>query len=68
MSRAARATGRFLWKFFGGDTPEVLLTAGLVVALAFLLRSDGAVPVVVLPLVVLAGLGFGLWRARRAST
>jgi len=55
--RAVRGFGRFWWEFLVGDTPELLVGAVVVVALAALLAHNGiprAVTVVVLPVAVAA--------------
>jgi len=67
LRRVVRTTGRFLWSFFVDDTPEVLVAALVIVVAAFALRHERAGAVVVLPLLAIAGLGFGVWRASRSS-
>jgi hypothetical protein len=62
LRRAGVASVRFAWNFLVGDTPEVILTTGIMVALAFSLHTDRTAAVVSLPLVCLCGLAIGVWR------
>ena len=66
LRRAGLATSRFLWKFFGGDSPEILLTTLAVIAIAFALRHERMMAVSLLPIVAAAGLLVGVLRAGRA--
>jgi lipopolysaccharide export LptBFGC system permease protein LptF len=65
MRRAARAFGEFWWDFLIGDTPEFLVVALVVVALAFALRTHRSAGVVVLPLLTATAVAFSAWRVRR---
>lgn len=65
MKRAAKAFGDFWWDFLIGDTPEFLVVALVVVALAFALRTQRWTSVVVLPLLTLAAVAVSAWRVRR---
>ncbi|MGD0984332.1 MAG: hypothetical protein ABSA65_11030 [Acidimicrobiales bacterium] len=61
--RALASSAQFIWDFLVGDTPEVLVTVAVMVAIAFSLRSHQVASVIVLPLICLSGLVFGVWRA-----
>jgi hypothetical protein len=63
LRRAAVASVRFAWDFLVGDTPEVILTTSVMVALAFALHTHRVAAVITLPLVGLCGLGIGVWRS-----
>jgi lipopolysaccharide export LptBFGC system permease protein LptF len=65
VKRAAKAFGDFWWDFLIGDTPEFLVVALVVVALAFALRTQRWTSVVVLPLLTLAAVAVSAWRVRR---
>ena len=67
LRRAAHATARFTWNFLVGDTPEVILTTGVIVALAFALHTHRLAAVIALPLVGLCGLAIGVWRGVRKA-
>jgi hypothetical protein len=62
LRRGAAASIRFAWDFLVGDTPEVIVTTGVMVALAFALHTERMAVVITLPLVGLGGLGIGVWR------
>jgi hypothetical protein len=47
--------GRFLWDFVVGDTPELALATGVLVAVAFLLAGTTWLGAILLPLL---GAGF----------
>jgi hypothetical protein len=66
LSEATLATGRALWDFFVGDTPEVLVIVALTVALAYVMAGRSA-GFIVLPLVAVVGLGASVWRGYRAD-
>lgn len=57
----AKAFGRFWWDFLVGDTPEVLVSALVLVGLAFALSDDPMAATFTLPAVA-AGL---LWASAR---
>jgi hypothetical protein len=65
MKRALRAFVEFWQDFLIGDTPEFLVVALVVVALAYGLRSVTWVGVIVLPLVTLGAVAASAWRVRR---
>jgi len=67
LGRGARAAARFVWDFLVGDTPEVLVVVLVIVGAAYALGGHGAVGVVLLPLLAVAGLGFSVWRGYRAQ-
>jgi hypothetical protein len=48
--RAVRWLGRFLWDFLIGDTPELALAVGVLVAVAFLLDGSEWLGAILLPL------------------
>jgi hypothetical protein len=62
LRRAVRASAHFAWDFLVGDTPEVILTTGVLVAVAFALHTHRIAAVIALPLVGLCGLAVGVWR------
>ena len=69
LKRAIVGFGRFWWDFLIGDTPELFVGAVAVVGVVALLCLDHrlrTVCAVVLPLLVMALLGFSVWRAGRA--
>jgi hypothetical protein len=49
VGRAIRAFGRFWWDFLVGDTPELALATGVIVAVAFLLAGTHWLGALVLP-------------------
>ncbi len=67
LRHGARASVRFAWNFLVGDTPEVILTTGVMVALAFALHTHRMAAVITLPLVGLCGLAIGVWRGVRKA-
>ena len=62
--RLVRAFGHFWWDFLVGDTPELALATGGVVAAAFLLAGTHWLGAIVLPLLA---AGFLLLSALRGS-
>ena len=50
LVRGVKAFGRFWWDFLVGDTPELALATGVIVALAFLISGQRVVGVIMLPL------------------
>jgi hypothetical protein len=67
LARALRAFGHFWWDFLIGDTPEVALAAGLIVAVAFLLDGSRLAGAIVLPLLAAAFLLVSALRGRRRA-
>ena len=67
VARAARWFGHFLWDFVVGDTPELALATGVIVAVAFLLGGTEWLGATLLPLLA-AGLLLGsTWRGRKRA-
>ena len=66
--RGAKAFGRFWWDFLVGDTPELALATGVIVALAFLVSGERLVGVILLPLLAAGFLLASTWRGRRRAT
>jgi hypothetical protein len=64
VGRLIRAFGHFWWDFLVGDTPELALATGAVVAAAFLLAGTRWLGAILLPLLA---AGFLLLSALRAS-
>jgi hypothetical protein len=64
VGRLVRAFGHFWWDFLVGDTPELALATGVVVAVAFLLAGTRWVGAILLPLLT---AGFLLASALRGS-
>jgi len=67
VGRAVRAFGRFWWDFLIGDTPELALATGVIVALAFLLDGERLVGAVLLPVLAAAFLLVSTYRGRRRA-
>ena len=67
LGRALRAFGRFWWDFLIGDTPEVALATGVIVAVAFLLDGSGLAGAILLPLLAAAFLLVSALRGRRRA-
>jgi hypothetical protein len=65
ISRALRAFGQFWWDFLIGDTPELALATGIIVALAFLVSGERVLGVILLPVVAAGFLLLSVLRARR---
>ncbi len=65
--RGVRAFGKFWWDFLVGDTPELFLATGIIVALAFLIDGERLVGVILLPLVAAAFLLASTLRGRRRA-
>jgi hypothetical protein len=68
VRRAWTASGRFLWDFLGGDTPEVPITTAAVVLIAYTLHRHQVAAVVALPAIGIAGLSISVLRARRSTS
>ena len=67
LARALRAFGHFWWDFLIGDTPELALATGVIVAVAFLLAGDGIAGAIVLPLLAAGFLLLSSLRGRRRA-
>ena len=67
LGRALRAFGHFWWDFLIGDTPELALAVGVLVALAFALAHQRVVAAVLLPLLATAFLLASTLRGRKAT-
>ena len=65
--RAARWLGRFLWDFIVGDSPELALATGVIVAIAFLLAGTEWLGAILLPLCAAGFLLASTWRGRRRA-
>ena len=65
ISRALRAFGHFWWDFLIGDTPELALATGIIVALAFLVSGERVLGGTLLPAVAAGFLLLSVLRARR---
>jgi hypothetical protein len=64
VGRAVRAFGHFWVDFLVGDTPELFVAMLVLVGLAFALRHDHVVAVVLLPVLAAAALVGSAWRGR----
>jgi hypothetical protein len=67
VARAARWLGHFLWDFVVGDTPELALATGAIVAVAFLLGGTEWLGAILLPLLAAALLLGSTWRGRKRA-
>lgn len=67
LGRALRAFGHFWWDFLVGDTPEVALATGVLVAVAFLLAGSRWVGAILLPLLAAAFLLLSVLRGRKRA-
>ena len=67
LVRALRWLGAFLWDFVVGDTPELALATGVIVAVAFLLRGTEWLGAILLPLLAAAFLLASTLRGRKRS-
>jgi hypothetical protein len=65
MARAARWFGHFLWDFIVGDTPELALATGVIVAFAFLLAGSEWLGAILLPLLAAGFLLASALRGRK---
>jgi hypothetical protein len=59
--------GRFLWDFLVGDTPEVALATGVIIAVAFLLGGTTWLGAILLPLLAAGLLLASTWRGRKRA-
>jgi hypothetical protein len=67
VARAARWLGRFLWDFLIGDTPELALATGGIVAIAFLLAGSEWLGAILLPLLAAGFLLASTLRGRKRA-
>lgn len=67
LARAARWLGRFLWDFVVGDTPELAVATGILVAVAFLLAGSEWLGAILLPLLAAAFLLASTLRGRKRA-
>ena len=67
LARAARAVGHFLWDFIIGDTPELALATGILVAVAFLLDGSAWLGAILLPLLASGFLLASTLRGRKRA-
>lgn len=67
VATAVRATGRFLFDFLVGDTPELFVATLAVVGIAFGVAHDRVVAVVVLPLLAVGAVAASAARGRRRA-
>jgi hypothetical protein len=67
LARGVKAFGRFWWDFVIGDTPELALATGVIVALAFLISGQRVVGVIMLPLLAAGFLLLSTLRGRRRA-
>lgn len=67
VARAARWLGRFIWDFIVGDTPELALATGVIVAVAFLLDGTEWLGAILLPLLAAGFLLASTWRGRKRA-
>ena len=67
VARAVRWLGRFLWDFIVGDTPELALATGVIVAIAFLLDGSEWLGAILLPLLTAGFLLASTLRGRRRA-
>jgi hypothetical protein len=59
--------GSFLWDFIVGDTPELALATGLIVAIAFMLAGTEWLGAILLPLCAAGFLLASTWRGRKRA-
>ncbi len=67
LGRGIRAFGHFWWDFLVGDTPELALATGVIVAVAFLLAGTHWLGAILLPLLTAAFLLASTLRGRRRA-
>ncbi|MGD0748588.1 MAG: hypothetical protein ABSB68_12340 [Acidimicrobiales bacterium] len=67
LVRGVKTFGKFWWDFLVGDTPELALATGVIVALAFLIDGERLVGAILLPLLAAAFLLVSTLRGRRRS-
>lgn len=67
LVRGVKAFGHFWWDFLIGDTPELALATGIIVALAFMISGERIVGVILLPLLAAGFLLASTLRGRRRA-
>jgi hypothetical protein len=67
VARAARWLGHFIWDFLVGDTPELAVATGVIVAVAFLLAGTEWLGAILLPLLAAGLLLASTWRGRKRA-
>lgn len=67
VGRAARWLGSFLWDFIVGDTPELALATGVLVAVAFMLAGTEWLGAILLPLLAAGFLLASTLRGRKRA-
>ena len=67
VGRGLRAFGHFWWDFLVGDTPELALATGVIVAVAFLLAGSRLAGAIILPLMATGFLLLSVLRGRRRA-
>jgi hypothetical protein len=67
VGRLVRSFGHFWWDFLVGDTPELALATGVIVAVAFLLAGSRWLGAIVLPLLAAVFLLLSALRASRRA-
>jgi len=67
IAKGLRAFGRFWWDFLIGDTPELALATGVIIAVAFILAGTHWLGAILLPLLAAGFLLVSALRARRVS-
>ena len=65
--RGLKAFGHFWWDFLIGDTPELAVATGVIVAVAFLVDGERLLGVILLPLLAAAFLFLSTLRGRRRA-
>jgi hypothetical protein len=64
VGRAVSAFGRFWWDFLVGDTPELFVAMLVLVGIAYGLRHERIVAVILLPSLAAVFLVVSAWRGR----
>ena len=67
VGRGLKAFGHFWWDFLIGDTPELALATGVIVAVAFLIDGQRWVGASLLPLLAAGFLLASTLRGRRRA-
>jgi hypothetical protein len=67
VAKGLRAFGRFWWDFLIGDTPELALATGVIIAVAFILAGSHWLGAILLPLLAAGFLFVSALRGRRVS-